>query len=103
MEKGKNISFRFLLLLISIFVICGGEPMSLFSDQNHLILTHNQIGDIELEHQIHHISAMEDLKSMETLRFDFSIFNLSSVRLMATISTSLQPFSGEIWQPPKLV
>jgi hypothetical protein len=103
MEKRRHIVYKLLIVLISIVFIDGGNSLMLVSNNLKVIINQDHNKDFEIPQQHHLVNFSTDEKWIETLTFDFSCFNLKSVKFLYSLNTASQEFPDSIWQPPKFV
>lgn len=101
MEKGKRTVIKLLIVFISFFCIDGGRSLLLINNNIQILFAHNHLSDIEIPHQHHLINFNDEEKWLESFKFNFSCFNLNSIKYSYTLNTVSQEFSDSIWQPPK--
>jgi hypothetical protein len=103
MEKVKHTIINGIIVLISICCIDGGRSALFASNELHILVNRDQVGDIELPHQQQHGTFTEDVKSDEKFRFYFSDIAQRHVKCLIMQEASYQEFSNTIWQPPEFV
>jgi hypothetical protein len=73
------------------------------SINEQILFTHDPENDLEIPHQQHFANFTDDERWFGSFKFDFSSFNLNSVKFIYTLNYSTQEFLDSIWQPPKFV
>jgi hypothetical protein len=102
MEKGSGTIIKLVIVLISLFIIDGGGSLLLAGSNLKTLLIRNHANDIEAPHPHQVLNFGAEEKYLETVKIDFSCFNLNLLKFPLTFNIPSQEFSDSIWQPPKL-